>query len=99
MRNITPGFRDWKNIPVHAMSVVDGVRFMLTSDGIDVMYEKADVYLVPSDDGLFAYELTDDDLSVRGLDRSERREVRNYCREAYRMGFMDREWYEASRRL
>lgn len=47
LKNITPGFKDWNNIEVYGMSVKDGVVFMSTSDGIDIMNEDTDEYYMP----------------------------------------------------
>lgn len=49
LHNVTPGFKGWNDIEVYAMTTVDGVRFMSTSDGIDIMNEDAEQYLVPMD--------------------------------------------------
>ncbi len=49
LQNVTPGFKGWKDIAVYKMSEADGVRFMLTSDDVDIMDVDADRYLIPAD--------------------------------------------------
>lgn len=49
LHNITPGFKGWNDITVYKMTEADGVRFMLTSDDVDIMDVDADRYLIPSD--------------------------------------------------
>lgn len=49
LHNVTPGFKGWKDIAVYKMSEADGVRFMLTSDDVDIMDADADRYLIPAD--------------------------------------------------
>lgn len=104
MRNITAGFRDHANIAVHNMTVVDGVRFMATDEGIDMMNEDADIYLTPSDElgaavgvRCFAYELTEEDLKAPELTSEQRIHARRLCSDA--RAFIDPAWYRASRRL
>lgn len=104
MRNITPGFKDYANITVHAITVVDGVRFMMTSDGYDIMYEHADRYIVPADMlgmmlGIetFSYEIEKADLEARPLDDDEVKGMREYV-DMFK-DFIDPVWYAASRRL
>ena len=85
MRNVTPGFKDYRNITVYAVEVVDDVRFMITSDGYDIMYTDADFYLTPADPigmmmgvEVFEYELTDEDLNARPMTKKERKKMRLY---------------------
>ena len=55
LHNVTPGFKGWNDIEVYAMTTIDGVRFMSTSDGIDIMNEDAEQYLVPMDSSEYMY--------------------------------------------
>lgn len=104
MKNVTPGFKDWENITVYSMRTVDNVRFMVTSEGIDIMYADADRYLVPAGVAgamggceVFEYELTEEDMNAPDMD-----EVDCFIVKAYVEGvkdFIDPVWYRASRRL
>lgn len=49
LHNVTPGFRGWNDITVYKMTEADGLRFMLTSDDVDIMDVDADRYLIPAD--------------------------------------------------
>ena len=49
LNNVTAGFKVWKDTEVYAMTNVDGGRYMSRSDGIDIMNEDAEQYLVPMD--------------------------------------------------
>ena len=49
LHNVTPGFRGWNDIVVYKMTEADGLRFMITSDDVDIMDVDADRYLLPSD--------------------------------------------------
>ena len=104
MRNVTPGFEDWNNITVFCAKVVDGVRFMLTSDGYDIMYADADRYLCPADGKgrrhgveVYEYVLTDEDMNVREMDEGECFMMRMFVNAMKE--HIDPVWFEAAGRL
>lgn len=98
MRNITEGFHDFNNITVYRADVVDGVRFMITSEGIDICDADVDRYFLPcTPTDCFIYQIGDTDIKVPHLTSSDRASIRKYvqaCR-----GACNEEWVKAANHL
>ena len=91
LRNVTPGFRGWNDITVYRMTEADGLRFMITSDDVDIMNVDADRYLLPSDAigemmGIDVFEYDIPEFTCPELDRDDWEHVVKWLKD-------EKRWY------
>lgn len=87
MINVTKGFKNFNNIKVYRNSCANGIRFMITSDGIDICDENVDKYFVPSMLDMFplwpdyyVYEITDEDRNTPPLTEKDKKDIIEYLK-------------------
>ena len=91
MRNITTGFRGYRDFEIEAQTVIDGVRFFRGDDGsYGMMDAEAEIYMDTTEESLFMmkagllqgpsfiYHLEDKDKEARELTDGERSDLKAY---------------------
>jgi len=103
MRNVTEGCLDYQNIKVYRASVKDGVRLMITDNGIDICDASSPYYYAPADEAgnlsgiqFFKYAITNGDLDVPELTQHDGKRIRSYLAKASQWGKVPEHYKKAS---